>query len=118
MREQVGRTPPFAMFQHDLIASRIIVDGFFERPYLEFLKTQVFPRLDSHEVCLDIGANIGNHSVFFADHFENVISFEPNPRTHDVLLANARLRPNIETHNIGLSDQAGEVEVSYDPRNI
>lgn len=43
---------------------------------------------------LDIGANIGNHSISLSGHFKEVHSFEPNPIVLD------RLRKNIEINNI------------------
>ena len=60
---------------------------------------------------LDIGANIGNHSLFFSNYFAKCISFEPNPRTFSVLEINSRLVENIIPMNIGLSDKKGEVEL-------
>ena len=39
---------------------------------------------------LDIGANIGNHSVFLSKFFKKIHSFEPNPKTYDVLSLNSK----------------------------
>ena len=41
---------------------------------------------------LDIGANIGNHSVFFADDFLQVYSFEPLTQNFDLLKINSKLK--------------------------
>ena len=37
---------------------------------------------------LDIGANIGNHSLFFSNYFYKVLSFEPHPKIFKVLAIN------------------------------
>ncbi len=61
---------------------------------------------------LDVGANAGNHSVFFSRHFARVIAFEPNPDLWQQLTDNAALNPGtIEVHRLGLSDEAGEFQL-------
>ncbi|MCP4264224.1 MAG: FkbM family methyltransferase [Candidatus Brocadiaceae bacterium] len=67
---------------------------------------------------MDIGANIGNHSVYLAPEFEQVYSFEPNRRTFMLLQANAMLRSNISTFNIGLSDRKETRQVVFSPTNV
>jgi FkbM family methyltransferase len=40
-------------------------------------------------IFLDVGANIGNHAVFFGTFCaEHVVAFEPHPRLHDILRRN------------------------------
>lgn len=56
---------------------------------------------------VDVGANIGNHSLAASFYFERVIAFEPNPRAYALLSKNARRRTNIHTHQVGLSDSSG-----------
>ena len=58
----------------------------------------------------DIGANIGNHALAFARHFDRVISFEPNPRIWTQIERNIAINPwaNIELRKIGLGDVAAE----------
>lgn len=68
-------------------------------------------------VALDIGANIGNHSLYFSDYFKKVYSFEPNPRTHKVLLINAALASNIQCFEIGLSDVSKQALMDINPTN-
>ena len=38
--------------------------------------------------CLDIGANIGNHSIFFSKFFKQVLCYEPVELTHKLLEIN------------------------------
>jgi FkbM family methyltransferase len=95
--------PQLAVFAFDHIGQTIAMWGRYERDELDLLMRAVAPHLALGGVCLDIGANIGNHAVFFADHFAEVLAFEPNPRTFSLLQLNAGLRNNIRCFNFGLS---------------
>lgn len=66
-------------------------------------------------VFVDIGANIGNHSLFFAlfGHASRVIPFEPNPLAYKMLLANVAFNDlqdviDLGHLGLGLSDQDAE----------
>lgn len=110
--------PSLAIFNLDLIGRKVSVDGYFEHAELQCVEEYVLPKLCQRDICLDIGANIGNHSVFFAPFFEEVIAFEPNPRTAKVLEANAMLRANITPVNIGLSDRTAVLTASFSTQNV
>ncbi|MDE0308398.1 MAG: FkbM family methyltransferase [Acidiferrobacterales bacterium] len=66
---------------------------------------------------MDIGANIGNHAVFFAKHFERVVAFEPNPMVAGLLRANSVGQP-IEVVELGLSDASGKLNFQINSHNI
>lgn len=60
---------------------------------------------------LDVGANIGSHSIYFARFFKTVQSFEPNPQLwpkfqRNIALNNLR---NVTLHTVGLGDRDGEL---------
>lgn len=61
----------------------------------------------------DVGANIGNHALAFAKHFDRVISFEPNPNIWPLIERNIAINPwaNIELHKVGLGDQAAYLPI-------
>lgn len=61
----------------------------------------------------DIGANIGNHALAFARHFDRVISFEPNPGVWPALEHNVDLNPwaNISLRKVGLGDVAADLPI-------
>lgn len=82
--------------------------GWYERECLECLKNDLFNRLHQKRVAVDIGANIGNHSVFFSNHFDLVLSFEPNPKTFQLLKVNSTLSNNIRVFPIGCSSAEGK----------
>lgn len=116
--KHVDGYPQVASFAFDLITQFIHLDGQYERDELRFLATRIFPGLPPGGICLDIGANIGNHSLAFAPHFARVIAFEPHPRTFRLLQLNAELAPNITALNIGASSDAAMVSVVQDPLNF
>jgi len=62
---------------------------FYEKDLLFYLKD----RIDTKGSAIDIGANIGNHTLFFKKiiGMPEVYSFEPNPKTYKVLINNLRL---------------------------
>ncbi len=57
-----------------------------------------------HRTILDIGANVGTHSLAFARQFAQVHSFEPNPEVCERFLRNVALNraANIALHRVGL----------------
>jgi FkbM family methyltransferase len=91
----------------DVVGQSIIADGLYERAYLMGLMTLMSPA--NRRLVLDIGANIGNHSLFFARHFDRVIAFEPNPVVNLVLQANCLHAgaANVEVVDVALSDRNG-----------
>ena len=107
-RKNIQHYPNIAGFVFDAITIDLIINGLMEKEELEFLSSHVFPRLPSRDTCLDIGANIGNHALYFADHFAHVIALEPHPRTFGLLAFNAEPRNNIIPLNIAASDRQGQ----------
>lgn len=90
----------------DYIQRHIVDDNeFFEQDILKDLET-FLP--EENPMILDIGANIGNHSLYWA--FEKkarIIAFEPVENTFNVLKKNIeinKLKHNIKAYNFGLSD--------------
>lgn len=115
--EHLQQFPQLACFSFDFITTAIHLDGQYERDQLEFLIRRVFPLL-TPGACLDVGANIGNHSVQFARFFESVIAFEPHPRTFKLLSLNAELATNILPLNVGASAEQRTVTVVDNPHNM
>jgi len=90
----------FWTMPYDSICQAIILNGFYERELLEGMCALV---KDKNGIALDIGANIGNHSLFFSKHFDAVISFEPVPNNCLLLKANLFLN---QIQNITLIEKA------------
>ncbi len=94
-------------FQGDHIADKIARHGLYEKDVLEFLLALL--RQMPQPVVLDIGANIGNHTLAFATVAAQVQAFEPIPAIHALLCRNVEQNAllNVAVHNCALSDSAG-----------
>ena len=112
--------PQLAVFAFDYIGQEVSLRGLFEADELTALFDFLSPLEASFRTrtALDIGANIGNHSLFLARRFSSVHAFEPNPETFRLLEFNARLAPNVTPHRIGLGAERGRFELAVDPLNI
>ncbi len=103
----------------DYISNRIILDGIFEEPELDVLSRELFHLLPSNSTALDIGANIGNHTMYFARYFDRVIAFEPNPMAAAVLRVNVMgAGSNVIVVTKGLSDASGMRNFKFDNINL
>jgi FkbM family methyltransferase len=83
----------------DTICREIMLDGYYEKDLLAAM-VELVP--DKTGTFLDIGANIGNHSIYLSKHFRRVISFEPVPRNCWIFKANRHLN---RAHNITLVEK-------------
>jgi hypothetical protein len=63
-KEHARRFPELACFAFDTISVTIHLDGQYERYELEALEEFIFPNMDRYGFAIDVGANIGNHSLF------------------------------------------------------
>lgn len=110
----LGREFTFATEAEDDHIQRIVRSGsFYELEELELMaRVAGAPRR-----ILDVGANIGNHSVYFAHRFDAdlVVPVEPNPLVVGLLRENLRLnwRPCMDLRLVGagLSDRPGSGEM-------
>lgn len=109
-----------AIFAHDHIGIQINQFGLYDKAGLELLFDFLAPLHERFRsgLALDVGANIGNHALYFADIFRAVHAFEPNPDTHYLLAFNARARTNVHVHNIGLADRGGPAVLHVNPDNM
>lgn len=110
--------PPMAIWAFDLVGQQINLRGRYEREELDAV-WRCLQALDPRprQLCLDVGANIGNHALFFARHHEQVRAYEPHPRTFQLLALNAQLAGNVQALPLGLSDAPGEAWIDLPPGN-
>lgn len=108
------------VFSFDHISHEINLNGLYERNELDafFSWLKVDRKYIFDNTAIDIGANIGNHSLYFSDIFKNVIGFEPNDRTYGALMLNAKLAKNIVVHNIGISNTERDGTLNINHLNI
>jgi FkbM family methyltransferase len=108
----VRNSAQISCFPRDYIGINIVANGYYEELTLRFLFGGLFKcKLAefSQGTVLDVGANIGNHSCFFASRFKQVVGFEPNPICIKLFEANVLMNQfdNVELHKFGLSDENG-----------
>ena len=90
--------------------------GAFEKPLLFFLRDTMLnlrqPANGSTQSFFDIGANIGQHSLFMSLHADQVHSFEPYSIVSQKLERHSELNAigNIQLHKVGLSNQQEELD--------
>lgn len=108
---------PMAIISGDYVSSRAMLQGRFEILELEALANQIFPSI-SNEICLDVGANIGNHSVFFSSYFNQVYAVEPNRLALDILEVNAKWHEKIKIFPYAASDREDFAPAKISHQNI
>ena len=106
----IKKHPNLAIYAFDLVGTEVSLSGIFEEFVLEALKEKIFKNIDTQKsICLDIGANIGNHTLYFSQFFDKVYAFEPHPRIYDLLKINVKKSKNIEIFQFGLSNKNDEM---------
>lgn len=100
------------VFRNDHVGNKIVRHGLYEKENLELL-LKLLAALPQ-PVVLDIGANIGNHTLAFATQAQQVHAFEPIPYLFNVLsgnIAHNSLR-QVYAHNVALSDHEGSATIN------
>ena len=90
----------------DYVQRELVSGRFYEEEELDILS-----RNFTGGTFVDIGANVGNHTVYMAKFggADRIVSFEPNPKAFRVLDANVRLNRlvgKVELHNVGVGKEA------------
>lgn len=121
--KNIKKFPQLVIFSFDRISTSINWEGRYENEILLLLEEFIIKKMPNSKknISIDIGANIGNHSVFLSKFFNKVYSFEPNPIAYDVLSVNSKylaVNKNIIPYNMGLSDKSGKLPFTIVPNNI
>lgn len=94
-------------------------------PYELLMLEAMAGMLQPDDLVLDIGANIGNHTLFLACVAKcKVESFEPNPELCDALAESIKLNElegRVELHRVGVGARAGKAHFdpeALNPQNI
>lgn len=111
---------PMAILAFDFIGNEITINGVYELPELK----QLFYVLDEFEqqfklgTACDIGANIGNHSRYFAGKFKKVVAFEPNPLIVEILKFNTKSFSNVSILECAVGNFQGTSPIFGTQTNI
>lgn len=104
------------IYAHDFIGTVINVENVYEEIYLKKI-VNLFFRGEKLNTFIDIGANIGNHSMFFGEYFKKVISIEANKNNFELLKLNCP-ESKYKLINIAVSDKKGFLEIIPCPQNM
>jgi FkbM family methyltransferase len=96
-----------AVFNKDFLSANILFFDLYEKFILEEIVRYLPQRVNSelkNLTIIDIGANIGNHSLFFSLYFKKVVAVEPNPLAYKLLEINTAGTGNIESYQVAISN--------------
>lgn len=113
-------SPQVAIFSFDHIGLNINNFGTYEEEILNAI-TSFFSDLygiTQFDTTIDIGANIGNHSLYFHKISKKIYAFEPNPKTFQLLKFNTKQHSSIKLFNHGLSNLNDVINLNEPSLNI
>lgn len=118
--EYLKKYPRLATFAFDDLSNIINIDGLYEKRELETFFSWIKSKKISFKMgsAIDVGANIGNHTLYFSRFFKKVFGFEPNKDIFQVLNLNVRSKKNIKVYNYAVSDQNKKAFLDIDISNI
>ena len=76
-------------------------------------KTFIYDFLNETQTIIDVGANIGTHSIVASAKSKRVISIEGDSHNYSLLKENTQSIKNVETFNYFLSDKNEPQEIKY-----
>ena len=77
-------------------------------PYEYEMLIDIINKTNENDLILDIGSNIGNHTIFLAMNNRNVYSFEANKDLFDILQKSIEINncfDKVKSYNLGISDK-------------
>ena len=75
---------------------------------------------NKNKVFVDVGANVGYHSLYASFFFKEVIAFEPLPSVFNQFKESIRLNnfSNVTVHKLACSDKGGKSHIYYHRHNL
>lgn len=89
----------------------IFKNGIYEKDIVD----DIYNELDNTKTMLDIGSNIGQHSLILSSYCKKIYAFEPIPKVYEQFrssIAKNNIK-NIETFNIGISNKKETKEFNF-----
>lgn len=93
----------------DLLSKK--VDQFPKTSYQQKCIDAALLRVSEFNLAIDIGANVGLHSIRFAEFFDKVISFEPSITNFECLQENTKTFLNIDIIKKGIGSKEESLEL-------
>ncbi|WP_141031620.1 FkbM family methyltransferase, partial [Campylobacter devanensis] len=92
------------------------------KPYELTMLKDIISRCKSNDIIVDVGSNVGNHTLFFAANNLFVYSFEANSILFDIMINSIKLNKfeNItKCYNIAVSDSVSKAKfITFDETNL
>lgn len=107
--------------KEELQKAILTTGNYYEEEELFFIKKNLEKKIGTG-IVLDIGANIGNHAIFFALEcgVKKILAFEPMKDTFSILQKNIKinsLEKIITAYNFGVGEKRGNADVAARPEN-
>jgi FkbM family methyltransferase len=109
MRTKIEKYKEWYIPENDNPGKKLIRDGFQCIPSLNIAIRHV----KKFHKAIDVGAWIGDSTVFLSEKFDQVIAFEANPITFESCIKNIKERKieNVVVNQIGISNQIGQKQL-------
>lgn len=104
-------------FVNEHVSDAIILNGYYEKPQLEVLLQFLNHIGCRFRVFVDVGANIGNHTIFFSNQFDKIIAVEPSMINFELLKLNTFQHAHINLKKFALSKYEGTAEFHVPVKN-
>ena len=111
LQKEIKKSNSQIIILNDWIGLKILVDKYYEKDEIEVLKKHFNDNIKNNTF-VDVGANIGNHSLYFQKYFRRIISFEPQKKIFKILKLNTEDFKNIKVFNYGLDAKSYFTEFS------
>lgn len=104
---------------NDHIGRCVAAAGYYEHHNLQAVMRFLRGKKINPTIAVDVGANIGNHTLFLARRFECVYAFEPHPALFQILQGNCAWNgvKNVQCINSALSDTSGKMYLGQELSN-
>ena len=103
---------PIRCYDNDHIGQILLSGNYYEKELISYMVNNS----DGSGIALDIGANIGTHTLAFAQSFFGVWSFEPQGHIYGLLKENTYKLPNVRTFNAAIGHMKGFCYLDNDIR--
>ena len=98
LQKEIKKSNSQIIILNDWIGLKILTDKYYEKDEIEVLKKHFNDNIKNNTF-VDVGANIGNHSLYFQKYFRRIISFEPQKKIFKILKLNTEDFKNIKIFN-------------------
>ncbi|WP_320675079.1 FkbM family methyltransferase [Prochlorococcus sp. MIT 1341] len=109
---------PLACISNTYLSIVIMSSGVYEVKELGLVESML-KQFDDLDLMIDIGANIGNHSIFLSKYFNTIIAFEPQPILVSLLEHNLKFcqEKDYQIFPIALGAKQSEAFISFNRFN-